>query len=85
MALNIRNPKADELAAEIARQTGETKTQAVVTALQGRLTQLRHQQDRGSGLAAELTAIANQCAALPVHDTSDADTILGYNAVGLPR
>lgn len=27
MALNIRNPEAERLAAELARQTGETKTE----------------------------------------------------------
>ena len=29
MALNIRNPEAEQLAAELAKQTGESKTEAV--------------------------------------------------------
>ena len=37
MALNIRNPEAERLAAELARQTGETKTEAVAQALRERL------------------------------------------------
>lgn len=41
MALNIRNADADHLAAEVARMTGETKTQAVIVALQERLTRVR--------------------------------------------
>jgi antitoxin VapB len=32
MALNIRNPEAEKLAAELARATGESKTEAVTKA-----------------------------------------------------
>lgn len=33
MALDIRNPEAERLAEELARETGETKTEAVTKAL----------------------------------------------------
>ena len=36
MALNIRNPEAERLAAAVTRLTGETKTEAVTRALADR-------------------------------------------------
>ena len=41
MALNIRSAEAERLAAELANQTGETKTEAVTKALRARLEGLR--------------------------------------------
>lgn len=35
MALNLRNPEAEKLAAELARLTGESKTEAITKALCG--------------------------------------------------
>lgn len=84
MALNIRNEKADYLATEVARLTGETKTQAVIAALSERLQRVRRRRGR-PGLAEELTEIASHCASLPVVDTRSADDILGYDDRGLPR
>lgn len=83
MALNIRNPEAERLAAELARQTGETKTEAVARALHERLARVRRDQ-QGQSLAAELEAIAEHCASLPVLDTRSTDEILGYDKSGLP-
>ncbi|WP_304623076.1 type II toxin-antitoxin system VapB family antitoxin [Synechococcus sp. BMK-MC-1] len=40
MALNIRNPEADRLAAQVACLAGETKTDAVILALKERLQRL---------------------------------------------
>lgn len=82
MALNIRNTEAERLAAEVARITGETKTQAVIRALQARLKVLRR-QDRRS-LADELDEIAQHCASLPVQDRRTAEEILAYDDDGLP-
>jgi len=44
MALNIKDPETEELAAEIARITGESKTAAVRTALRERRQRLRRQE-----------------------------------------
>ena len=41
MALNIKNAAVERLAAEIARLTGESKTEAIRKALQERRRQLR--------------------------------------------
>ena len=84
MALNIRNPEAERLADELARVTGDTKTQAVIKALRDRLTRLRRERSKRR-VADELEEIARHCASLPVLDTRSADEILGYDDRGLPR
>ncbi len=83
MALNIRNPETERLANELARETGETKTEAVTKALRDRLARLRRER-AGRSLAEELDAIARHCAALPLLDRRPADEILGYDERGLP-
>lgn len=84
MALNIRNAEAERLAAEVARRTGETKTEAVAQALRERLARLRRVRSK-TRLADDLNAIALHCARLPVLDTRSADDVLGYDDQGLPR
>lgn len=83
MALNIRNDEAEALAAKLAKLTGETKTEAVTKALRERLTRVSREK-RKRDLVAELTAIAKECASLPVRDARSADEILGYDENGLP-
>ncbi len=83
MALNIRNPEAEQLATELARITGETKTAAVAKALRDRLGRVRRDRDTRS-LADRLVAIGRECAALPILDKRSADEILGYGEDGLP-
>ena len=84
MALNIRNSETERLAAELARRTGETKTEAVTKALRERLGRLRRERGKRS-LADELNEIALHCAGLPELDTRTPDEILGYDDRGLPR
>lgn len=83
MALNIRNPDADDLARALAELTGETKTGAVTQALRERLDRVRRRRarDRRTG---ELAEIGRHCAALPVLDAREADEILGYDDRGVP-
>ena len=84
MALNIRNPETERLAAELAKETGETKTEAVRKALQDRLARVKRRRPRRR-LADELEAIGEHCRQLPVLDSRPADEILGYDEMGLPR
>lgn len=84
MALNIRNLETENLAAELARQTGETKTEAVTKALRDRLSRVRRERTKRR-LADELEDIAEHCASLPVLDSRRAEEILGYDESGLPR
>lgn len=83
MALSIKDAEADRLARELARRSGESMTQVIVTALRERLDRVR-----AAGkptLSEELLAIGRRCAALPVKDRRSANEILGYDEHGLPR
>lgn len=71
MALNIRNAETERLAAELARHTGESKTQAVTPALEG----VRRERAK-KRLGDELEEIARECASLPVLDARSEDEIL---------
>ena len=83
MALNIRNPETERLAAELAGETGESETEAVTRALRERLARVRRER-QGQSLTDELESIAAHCASLPLQDARKADEILGYDERGLP-
>jgi antitoxin VapB len=83
MPLNIRNPEAERLASELAKYTGETKTEAVIKALRDRLARVRRERTKRR-LADELEEIAKHSASLPVLDDRTPDEILGYDEDGLP-
>jgi len=85
VALNIRNTQAEELAAEVARLAGESKTEAVTVALRERLARLQTRRKGGRSLSDELNEIALHCARLPVLDHRTPDEILGYDDHGLLR
>jgi len=84
MALSIKDPKADRLAREVAKATGESLTEAVTVALRERLQRIRTSTHRDPTLVDDLMAIARRCAALPVVDDRTPDDILGYDENGLP-
>ncbi len=84
MSLNIRNEETEQLAATLAKLTGETKTEAVTQALRERIERVRRGRTR-KRLADELDEIALHCSALPVRDARTADEIMGYDEHGLPR
>ncbi len=48
MALNIKNAEAEQLAAEVAALTGETKTRAIAVALRERQERLLRARDETS-------------------------------------
>jgi antitoxin VapB len=86
MVLNIRDPRAHELAREVAQTAGETMTDAVITALAERLERLRTEQAScREQRAARLLAHGRTFAGLPVLDSRSPEEILGYDEVGLPR
>lgn len=84
MPLNIRNKRTEELAAALAKLTGETKTEAVTQSLRERLERLRNSRAKRR-LADQLDEIALHCARLPVLDDRSADEIMGYDKHGLPH
>jgi antitoxin VapB len=81
--LFLKHPDADRLARRVARITGETLTQAIVTALAERLDRLEAKR-KGRSLADDLRDIGERCAARPVLDPKAADPV-AYDRQGLPR
>jgi antitoxin VapB len=84
MALSIKHDEADRLARALARETGETLTEAVVTALRERLGRVRRPK-RATRLRSDIRAIQKRVARLPVLDARTADDILDYDDHGAPR
>lgn len=81
MALSIKSDEADRLARELAQQTGESLTEAVVVALRERLDRQRRQ---ARPVAVRLDRLVDDVAALPVVDDRTPDELLGYGEQGLP-
>jgi antitoxin VapB len=85
MPLSIKDPEADRLAREVARITGETITQAVVTSLRERLAKVERTPAEIDAIVEDAMAIVRHAASLPVLDDRTADEIIGYDEFGLPR
>lgn len=90
MTLNIENPEVERLAAELARLTGETKTETIRKALEERRRRLAFQADprqRGERflrfLAEEVwpNLPAGSMGQRPTRD--EEDEILGYGSEGV--
>jgi len=84
MAMNIKNPKTQHLAQELAAITGESLTAAITEALRERIERLR--RERGASLAKRLLAIGKECAAQlkePYHSVEHGDLL--YDERGLPK
>jgi len=84
MPLSIKNEATERLARQVAREAGESLTEAIQTALQERLERLRRQR-RGHILSGQIEDLLRRVDALPVHDSRPESEILGYDEDGLPR
>ena len=84
MALSIRNARAEKLARQIAAETGESITKAIIHALEERLERLKGRRT-ATDVAEEIMKISLRCRALPDKDERSADEILGYDERGLPK
>jgi antitoxin VapB len=82
MALSIKSDEADRLARDLAAETGETLTDAVVIALRERLD--RQRAMGGASMRARLARLASDVAAMPVIDDRTAEEIVGFDEHGLP-
>jgi hypothetical protein len=83
MSLEIRAPKVDALARELATATGEDIDTAVLRAIEERLARARRPRDTHADAAIE--ALFDRLARLPVLDRRPPDEIIGYGSDGLPR
>jgi len=81
MSMCIRNPRAAELARELAEETGESLTQVVISSLEERLERLRGRRV-ATNVYQEIMAISRHCSSLPDLDTRSPDEILGYDEKG---
>lgn len=81
MALNIKNPRAEQLAREVARRTGESMTKAVIVALEDRLRRLQGRVEAPS-LLSRIQGIRERCMRLPDLDERSPYEILGYDQHG---
>ncbi len=81
MSLNIKDPETHELAAELAKATGESMTKAVTLAIQERLERVKRLR-RPS--ASELLAIGARCSETLTTKPMDHGRLL-YDKLGLPK
>jgi len=84
MSLNIKNKTAHQLAAKLAKMTGESMSEAVTQALRERLERVGKKEQ--AGLAERLLEIGRQCAAHleePWRSADHADLL--YDENGLPK
>ncbi len=90
MALNIKNREVERLAQELAKMTGETKTEAIRKALKERRERLSYQIVRRDRKAALLRFLSREIwPAIPSEKLGRAltqeeqDRILGYGGEGV--
>jgi antitoxin VapB len=84
MALSIRNSRAEKLVRQVAAESGESLTGAIIHALEERLERLKGQCTI-TDVAEEIMKISLRCRALPEEDQRSANEILGYDERGLPQ
>lgn len=84
MALSIKDEEADRLARALAKETGESLTEAIVIALRERLQRQKKRKSSASRLQ-RLRALRLSMLELPVLDSRSEDEILGYDVSGIPR
>ncbi len=85
MPLSIKHPNADRLARVLARRTGETLTEAVITALRECLERELCKEQTVEGLVEDVMEIGRHCASLPVRGRRRPDEILGCDKNDFPQ
>jgi len=81
MPIHLKNLEAESLVREITRTTGESMTQAIITALKERLERLRGRRQARTAHE-KLQLILERVDRLPDFDDRCPDEILGYNEHG---
>ena len=84
MALSIKNGETERLARLVAKETGESITQAIEQSLRERIERLRRKR-RQKLMSESIEEILRRVDALPTLDNRSEDEILGYDEHGLPR
>jgi antitoxin VapB len=84
MPLSIKNEETERLARQVARETGESLTEAIQKALQERWERLKARR-RSQVVAGQVEDLLRRVDALPRLDSRSEDEILGYDEHGAPR
>jgi antitoxin VapB len=84
MPLSIKNEATEKLARQVAREAGESLTEAIQTSLRERLERLKH-RSKSRILSDQIGDLLRRVDALPRLDTRSEDEILGYSEDGIPR
>jgi len=82
--LSIKNDETERLARQVARETGESLTEAIQNSLQERWERLKARR-RSQVLAGQVEDLLRRVDALPNLDSLPEDEILGYDESGAPR
>jgi len=84
MSLNLKNPRAHELAAELAEMTGESLTTAVIKALEERIRAVRQTEQKSKSEL--ILEFADRFArTMPAGCRSSDHATLLYDEDGLPK
>ena len=83
MALSIKNAETEQLARQIAKETGESITEAIQKSLRERWERLGKEQ-RQHILREQVEEILRRMDALPILDDRSAEEIIGYDEHGIP-
>ena len=83
MGISIKNEYTEQLARDLARETGESLTTAITRALEERLRRVEGRRSSADKLALARAAL-RRVDALPVLDERSPEQILGYDEDGLP-
>ncbi len=83
--LNIKDDEAHALAAELARRTGQSMTDAVKDALRERLKREQSGRAQSDRVVERVMEIARRAASRPLLDPRLPDDIIGYDDLGIPR
>ena len=78
MALSIKNEKAEMLVREISKESGESITQTIITALEEKAERLKGKKSITDTFG-KIIQISKRCSTYPDKDKRSADEILGYN------
>ncbi len=85
MGISIKDPKAEELAKEVARKTGESIKEAVIRSLEERLQRISQKESPPQdpqNIFKEIMKISRECSSLPDLDSRSPEEILGYDEKG---
>lgn len=84
MPLSIKNEATEQLARQVAGETGESLTEAIQKSLEERLERLKRRR-KGHILTGQIEDLLRRVDALPHLDSRPENEILGYDEDGIPR